>query len=385
MATKAKKPETVTAIENPDEKRKALDTAISQIKKAKGAGSIMRLGDNVNMNVQAIPTGSLTLDLALGIGGVPRGRIVEIYGPESSGKTTVALHIIAETQKMGGEAAFIDAEHALDPLYAKALGVNINDLLVSQPDCGEDALEITDALVRSGAIDVVVVDSVAALVPQQEIDGDMGASHVGLQARLMSQALRKLAGAIAKTNCVVIFINQLREKVGVMYGNPEVTTGGKALKFYASVRMDVRKTENLKNGDEAYGNHVKVKIVKNKVAPPFRVAEFDILYGKGISKSSEIIEIATALEVIQKSGSWFSYNGDRIGQGKENARKFIEENPDIMREIEDKIKSMKNEDLFREENDADEDEDEELFDVNGEEEDEDDGDFSIKLTDIDGD
>ena len=385
MATKAKKPETVTAIENPDENRKALDTAISQIKKAKGAGSIMRLGDNVNMNVQAIPTGSLTLDLALGIGGVPRGRIVEIYGPESSGKTTVALHIIAETQKMGGEAAFIDAEHALDPLYAKALGVNINDLLVSQPDCGEDALEITDALVRSGAIDVVVVDSVAALVPQQEIDGDMGASHVGLQARLMSQALRKLAGAIAKTNCVVVFINQLREKVGVMYGNPEVTTGGKALKFYASVRMDVRKTENLKNGDEAYGNQVKGKIVKNKVAPPFRVAEFDILYGKGISKSSEIIEIATALEVIQKSGSWFSYNGDRIGQGKENARKFIEENPDIMREIEDKIKSMKNEDLFREENDADEDEDEELFDVNGEEEDEDDGDFSIKLTDIDGD
>ncbi len=384
MATKTKKPDTVTAIENPDEKRKALDTAISQIKKAKGAGSIMRLGDNVNMNVQAIPTGSLTLDLALGIGGVPRGRIVEIYGPESSGKTTVALHIIAETQKMGGEAAFIDAEHALDPLYAKALGVNINDLLVSQPDCGEDALEITDALVRSGAIDVVVVDSVAALVPQQEIDGDMGASHVGLQARLMSQALRKLAGAIAKTNCVVIFINQLREKVGVMYGNPEVTTGGKALKFYSSVRMDVRKTENLKNGDEAYGNHVKVKIVKNKVAPPFRIAEFDILYGKGISKSSEIIEIATALEVVQKSGSWFSYNGERIGQGKENARKFIEDNPDVMREIEDKIKSMKNEDLFRDENDVDEDDEDELFDVN-EDEDDDDGDFSIKLTDIDGD
>ena len=382
MATKTKKPESITAIENPDEKRKALDTAISQIKKAKGAGSIMRLGDNVNMNVQAIPTGSLTLDLALGIGGVPRGRIVEIYGPESSGKTTVALHIIAETQKMGGEAAFIDAEHALDPLYAKALGVNINDLLVSQPDCGEDALEITDALVRSGAIDVVVVDSVAALVPQQEIDGDMGASHVGLQARLMSQALRKLAGAIAKTNCVVVFINQLREKVGVMYGNPEVTTGGKALKFYASVRMDVRKTENLKNGDEAYGNHVKVKIVKNKVAPPFRVAEFDILSGKGISKSSEIIEIATALEVIQKSGSWFSYNGERIGQGKENARKYIEDNPTLMREIEDKIKSMKNDDMFREEAEYDEDEDE-GFDMT--EEDEDDGDFSIKLTDIDGD
>ena len=382
MATKTKKPESITAIENPDEKRKALDTAISQIKKAKGAGSIMRLGDNVNMNVQAIPTGSLTLDLALGIGGVPRGRIVEIYGPESSGKTTVALHIIAETQKMGGEAAFIDAEHALDPLYAKALGVNINDLLVSQPDCGEDALEITDALVRSGAIDVVVVDSVAALVPQQEIDGDMGASHVGLQARLMSQALRKLAGAIAKTNCVVVFINQLREKVGVMYGNPEVTTGGKALKFYASVRMDVRKTENLKNGDEAYGNHVKVKIVKNKVAPPFRVAEFDILYGKGISKSSEIIEIATALEVIQKSGSWFSYNGERIGQGKENARKYIEDNPTLMREIEDKIKSMKNDDMFREEAEYDEDEDE-GYDMT--EEEEDDGDFSIKLTDIDGD
>ncbi len=382
MATKAKKPELVIAIENPDEKRKALDTAISQIKKSKGAGSIMRLGDNVNMNVQAIPTGSLTLDLALGIGGVPRGRIVEVYGPESSGKTTVALHIIAETQKLGGEAAFIDAEHALDPMYAKALGVNINDLLVSQPDCGEDALEITDALVRSGAIDVVVVDSVAALVPQQEIDGDMGASHVGLQARLMSQALRKLAGAIAKTNCVVVFINQLREKVGVMYGNPEVTTGGKALKFYASVRLDVRKTENLKNGDEAYGSHVKVKVVKNKVAPPFRVAEFDILYGKGISKSSEIIEIATALDIVQKSGSWFSYNGDRIGQGKENARKFIEDNPDLMKEIEEKIKtsSLDVNNLMEEEYDGDEDEDGvELID-----DDEEDNDFSIKLTDIDG-
>ncbi len=380
MATKAKKPEAVTAIANPDDKRKALDTAISQIKKSKGAGSIMRLGDNINMNVQAIPTGSLTLDLALGIGGVPRGRIVEVYGPESSGKTTVALHIIAETQKMGGEAAFIDAEHALDPMYAKALGVNINDLLVSQPDCGEDALEITDALVRSGAIDVVVVDSVAALVPQQEIDGDMGASHVGLQARLMSQALRKLAGAIAKTNCVVVFINQLREKVGVMYGNPEVTTGGKALKFYASVRLDVRKTENLKNGDEAYGSHVKVKVVKNKVAPPFRVAEFDILYGKGISKSSEIIEIATALDIVQKSGSWFSYNGDRIGQGKENARKFIEDNPELMKEIEEKIKSssMDMNELLEEEYDEDAENDDLL------EDDEEDNDFSIKLTDIDG-
>ncbi|MBR5869561.1 MAG: recombinase RecA, partial [Clostridia bacterium] len=264
-----------------------------------------------------------------------------------------------------------------------ALGVDTDSLLVSQPSSGEQALDIAEALIRSGAIDVVVVDSVAALVPQQEIDGDMGASHVGLQARLMSQALRKLAGAIAKTNCVVIFINQLREKVGVMYGNPEVTTGGKALKFYASVRMDVRKTENLKNGDEAYGNHVKVKIVKNKVAPPFRVAEFDILYGKGISKSSEIIEIATALEVVQKSGSWFSYNGERIGQGKENARKYIEDNPALMKEIEDKIKSMKNEDLFREENEYDEDEEDGAFDLT--EEDEDDGDFSIKLTDIDGD
>ena len=387
MAAKAaSKKQTVDTTErSPEERKKALDTAISQIEKSFGKGTIIKMGENPRMNVSAVSTGSITLDMALGIGGLPRGRIIEIYGPESSGKTTLALHAIAEVQKTSGEAAFIDAEHALDPVYAKALGVDIDNLLVSQPDSGEQALEIADALVRSGAIDIIVIDSVAALVPQQEIDGDMGASHVGLQARLMSQALRKLAGAIAKTNCVVVFINQLREKVGVMYGNPEVTTGGKALKFYASVRMDVRKTENLKNGDEAYGNHVKVKIVKNKVAPPFRVAEFDILYGKGISKSSEIIEIATALEVIQKSGSWFSYNGDRIGQGKENARKFIEENPDIMREIEDKIKSMKNEDLFREENDADEDEDEELFDVNGEEEDEDDGDFSIKLTDIDGD
>ncbi|MBQ3065514.1 MAG: recombinase RecA [Clostridia bacterium] len=381
MAAKtSKKADIVSAHETPEEKKKALDTAISQIKKAKGAGSIMRLGDNMNMNVSAIPTGSLTLDLALGIGGVPRGRIIEIYGPESSGKTTVALHIIAETQKQGGEAAFIDAEHALDPLYAKALGVNIHDLLVSQPDCGEDALEITDALVRSGAIDVVVVDSVAALVPQQEIDGDMGANHVGLQARLMSQALRKLAGAISKTNCVVIFINQLREKVGVMYGNPEVTTGGKALKFYASVRMDVRKTENLKNGDETYGSHVKVKVVKNKVAPPFRVAEFDILYGKGISKSSEIIEVATALDILQKSGSWFSYDGDRIGQGKENARKYLEDNPALMEEIERKVKAQSS-DMNLPEEDYEEDEDDitaaELEDVE-------DDHFSIKIADIGG-
>ena len=381
MAEKKKKSAVVAPV-SADDKKKALATALSQIEKDFGKGTIMKLGENAHMSVEAVPTGSLTLDLALGIGGVPRGRIVEIFGPESSGKTTVALHIAAEVQKLGGTAAFIDAEHALDPVYAKALGVNIDELLVSQPDSGEQALEITDALVRSGAVEVVVVDSVAALVPQQEIDGDMGASHVGLQARLMSQALRKLAGAIAKTNCVVVFINQLREKVGVMYGNPEVTTGGKALKFYASVRMDVRKTENLKNGDEAYGNHVKVKIVKNKVAPPFRVAEFDILYGKGISKSSEIIEIATALEVIQKSGSWFSYNGERIGQGKENARKYIEDNPSLMREIEDKIKSMKNDDMFREEAEYDEDEDEGFVLT---EDDEDDGDFSIKLTDIDGD
>ena len=383
MAKATKKPESVTPIENPEEKKKALDTAIAQIKKSKGAGSIMRLGENTNIAVSAISTGSLTLDLALGIGGVPRGRIVEIYGPESSGKTTVALHIIAETQKTGGEAAFIDAEHALDPTYAKNLGVDTDRLLVSQPDCGEDALEITDALVRSGAIDVIVVDSVAALVPQQEIDGDMGANHVGLQARLMSQALRKLAGAIAKTNCVVVFINQLREKVGVMYGNPEVTTGGKALKFYASVRLDVRKTENLKNGDEAYGNHVKVKVVKNKVAPPFRVAEFDILYGKGISKSSEIVEVATALEIIQKSGSWFSYEGERIGQGKDNTRRYIEDNPDLMKEIEEKIKSAKNAlpaetEAFEDDEDTDELESEAL----GGMEDGEDDDFLIKLTNV---
>ncbi len=383
--SKSKKTEPVSAIASPDDRKKALETAISQIRKSKGAGSIMRLGDNVNMHVSAIPTGSLTLDLALGIGGVPKGRIIEIYGPESSGKTTVALHIVAEAQKLGGEAAFIDAEHALDPLYAKALGVNIDELLVSQPDCGEDALEITDALVRSGAVDVVVVDSVAALVPQQEIDGDMGASHVGLQARLMSQALRKLAGAIAKTNCIVIFINQLREKVGVMYGNPEVTTGGKALKFYASVRLDVRKNENLKNGDEVYGSHVKVKVVKNKVAPPFRIAEFDILYGKGISKSSEIVEIGTALDIIQKSGSWFSYNGERIGQGKENAKKFLEENPDIFAEIEKKIKQQSEQIALAEEIEDDDEGDEEILSSGLLDDDDDDAHYSIRVTDIDGD
>ena len=399
MATKSKKAEVVSALEQQDEKNKALETAIAQIKKAKGAGSIMRLGDNAKMNVQAISSGSLTLDLALGIGGVPRGRIVEIYGPESSGKTTVALHIIAEAQKTGGNAAFIDAEHALDPNYAKALGVDTDKLLVSQPDCGEDALEIADALVRSGALDVCVIDSVAALVPQQEIDGDMGANHVGLQARLMSQALRKLAGAISKTNCIVIFINQLREKVGVMYGNPEVTTGGKALKFYASVRLDVRKTENLKNGDEVYGNHVKVKVVKNKVAPPFRVAEFDILYGKGISKSSEIIEIATALDIIQKSGSWFSYNGERIGQGKENARKFLEEHPDLMADVENRVREQSKNATVVEDGDYDADDEDDTLSLNDEgegitltggmgmESDEDDdetGHYSLKISDIDG-
>ena len=338
MAEKKKKGAVIAPV-SAEEKKKALATALSQIEKDFGKGTIMKLGENAHMNVAAIPTGSLTLDLALGIGGVPRGRIVEIFGPESSGKTTVALHIAAEVQKMGGEAAFIDAEHALDPVYAKALGVNIDNLLVSQPDSGEQALEITDALVRSGAIDVVVVDSVAALVPQQEIDGEMGSSHVGLQARLMSQALRKLSGSIAKTNCVVIFINQLREKVGVMYGNPETTPGGRALKFYASVRIDVRKIENLKQGDEVYGNRVKCKVVKNKVAPPFRIAEFDILYGKGISKAGEIVDIAMELGLVQKSGSWFSYNGERLAQGKDNARKTIASNPALMKELEEKIKA----------------------------------------------
>lgn len=373
MADKKKKGAVIAPI-SAEEKKKALATALSQIEKDFGKGTIMKLGENAHMNVEAIPTGSLTLDLALGIGGVPRGRIVEIFGPESSGKTTVALHIAAEVQKMGGEAAFIDAEHALDPVYAKALGVNIDDLLVSQPDSGEQALEITDALVRSGAIDVVVVDSVAALVPQQEIDGEMGSSHVGLQARLMSQALRKLSGSIAKTNCVVIFINQLREKVGVMYGNPETTPGGRALKFYASVRIDVRKVENLKQGDEVYGNRVKCKVVKNKVAPPFRVAEFDILYGKGISKAGEIVDIAMELGLVQKSGSWFSYNGERLAQGKDNARKAIASNPGLMKELEEKIKSKGDEiDLGTGE----------AYSL--EEDDEGEGDdFDIHLIDIDG-
>ncbi len=320
------------------EKLKALETALAQIEKQCGKGSIMRLGENQGMEVKGVPTGSLSLDMALGIGGVPRGRIIEIYGPESSGKTTVALHIIGEVQKAGGEAAFIDAEHALDPVYAKALGVDIDSLLVSQPDSGEQALEITEALVRSGAIECVVVDSVAALVPKSEIDGDMGASHVGLHARLMSQALRKLSGAISKSNCVVVFINQLREKVGVVYGNPEVTTGGRALKFYASVRIDIRRTEQIKSGGEVIGNHVKCKVVKNKVAPPFKTAEFDIIYGRGISKESEIIEIGVKLGIVEKSGSWFSYNGSKLGQGKDTVRELLVSNPSLASEIEARIR-----------------------------------------------
>lgn len=328
-------------ITDADEKKKAIEGVIGQIEKNFGKGAIMRMGEAPELEVSAISTGSLTLDLALGIGGVPRGRIVEIYGPESSGKTTVALHVVAETQKSGGEAAYIDVENALDPVYAKALGVDIDRLLVSQPSSGEQALDIAEALIRSGAIDVVVVDSVAALVTQQEIEGDMAASHVGMQARLMSQALKKLSSAVAKTNCVIIFINQLREKIGVMYGNPETTPGGRALKFYASVRIDIRRAEQLKEGNEIYGNHIKCKIVKNKVAPPFKTAEFDILYGKGIARSGEIVEIGIQLGIIQKSGSWFSYGDQRIAQGKENTRKYLEANPALMEEIADKIKSKR--------------------------------------------
>ena len=320
------------------EKKKALDAALSQIEKQFGKGSVMKLGDFKAMEVEAIPTGALSLDIALGIGGVPRGRIIEVYGPESSGKTTLALHIIAEAQKTGGEAAFIDAEHALDPVYAKKLGVNVDDLIVSQPDTGEQALEITESLVRSGALDVIVVDSVAALVPKAEIDGDMGDSHMGLQARLMSQALRKLAGAINKSKTVIIFINQLREKIGVMFGNPETTTGGRALKFYASVRMDIRKIENIKQDGEVMGNRVRVKVVKNKVAPPFREAEFDIMYGEGISKIGNIFDMAVNLDIIEKSGSWFGYNGNRIGQGRENVKRYLKENPEILAEVEKKVR-----------------------------------------------
>lgn len=359
MARQTKK----TAV-NEDPKGKALDTAISQIEKKYGAGTIMRLGEGNSLEVSAVSTGSLTLDLALGVGGLPRGRIIEIYGPESSGKTTVALHAVAEVQKQGGVAAFVDAEHALDPNYAKALGVNINEMLVSQPDSGEQALEVTEALVRSGAVDIVVVDSVAALVPQAEIDGDMGSSHVGLHARLMSQALRKLSGAISKSNCIVIFINQLREKVGVIYGNPEVTTGGRALKFYASVRIDVRRSENLKNGTEIYGGRTKCKVVKNKVAPPFKTAEFDIIYGKGISKMSEIIDVGLILGILERSGAYFFYNGERLGQGKENTRKTLEENPALLAEIEEKIRNSASTDL-PEDNDilSEEDDDDVTFDI----------------------
>ncbi len=324
--------------ETNNERKKALEMAMGQIEKQFGKGSVMKLGNFKAMEVEAISTGALSLDVALGIGGVPRGRIIEIYGPESSGKTTLALHIVAEAQKEQGEVAFIDAEHALDPVYAKHLGVDIDNLIVSQPDTGEQALEITEALIRSGALDVIVVDSVAALVPKAEIDGDMGDSHIGLQARLMSQALRKLAGAVNKSKTVIIFINQLREKVGVMFGNPETTTGGRALKYYASVRLDIRKIENIKQDGEVIGNRAKVKVVKNKVAPPFREAEFDILYGKGISREGNILDLAVNLDIIEKSGSWFSYNGDKIAQGRENTKKYLLENPDITNEIEKKVR-----------------------------------------------
>ena len=334
----AAKKETAATAVNPD-KKKAIETAMQQIEKMYGKGSIMRYGDGNVANVEAIPTGSLALDLALGIGGLPRGRVVEIYGPESSGKTTLALHVLAEAQKQGGEVAFVDAEHALDPTYAKALGVNVEDMLISQPDTGEQALEITEALVRSGAIDVVVVDSVAALVPRAEIEGEMGDSFVGLHARLMSQALRKLTGIINKTNTIVIFINQLREKVGVMFGNPETTTGGRALKFYSSVRMDVRRIETLKQSGEMVGNRTRVKIVKNKIAPPFKEAEFDIMFGKGISKEGDILDLAVKCDLVSKSGAWFAYNGDKIGQGRENAKTYLSEHPEIMEELEQKIRA----------------------------------------------
>ncbi|MFR1832398.1 MAG: recombinase RecA [Lachnospiraceae bacterium] len=328
---------------NKDDKLKALDAALTQIEKAYGKGSVMKLGDSgVNMNIETIPTGSLSLDIALGLGGVPRGRIVEVYGPESSGKTTVALHMVAEVQKRGGIAGFIDAEHALDPVYAKAIGVDIDNLYISQPDNGEQALEITETMVRSGAVDIVIVDSVAALVPKAEIEGDMGDSHVGLQARLMSQALRKLTSVISKSNCIVIFINQLREKVGVMFGNPETTTGGRALKFYSSVRLDVRRTETLKQGGEAIGSRVRVKVVKNKIAPPFKEAEFDIMFGKGISKVGDILDLAVKENIVEKSGAWYAYNGAKIGQGRENAKIYLQNNQEICQEIEQKVRDKYN-------------------------------------------
>ncbi len=322
-----------------EDKKKALDAALAQIEKAYGKGSVMKLGDSgANMNIESIPTGSLSLDIALGLGGVPRGRIIEVYGPESSGKTTVALHMVAEVQKREGIAGFIDAEHALDPVYAKNIGVDIDNLYISQPDNGEQALEIAETMVRSGAIDIVIVDSVAALVPKAEIDGDMGDSHVGLQARLMSQALRKLTAAINRSNCVVVFINQLREKVGVMFGNPETTTGGRALKFYSSVRLDVRRIESLKQSGEVIGNRTRIKVVKNKVAPPFKEAEFDIMFGKGISREGDILDLAAKINVVEKSGSWYAYNNEKIGQGRENAKAFLREHPEIMADIENRVR-----------------------------------------------
>ena len=324
---------------NKDDKLKALDAAITQIEKSYGKGSIMKLGDSgTNMNIETVPTGSISLDIALGLGGVPKGRVIEIYGPESSGKTTVALHMVAEVQKRGGIAGFIDAEHALDPVYAKNIGVDIDNLYISQPDNGEQALEITETMVRSGAVDIVIVDSVAALVPKAEIDGEMGDSHVGLQARLMSQALRKLTGIISKSNCCVIFINQLREKVGVMFGNPETTTGGRALKFYSSVRMDVRRVESIKQGGEVIGNHVRVKVVKNKIAPPFKEAEFDIMFGQGISKEGDILDLAAKDNIVEKSGAWYAYGGAKIGQGRENAKTYLREHPAVCAEIETKVR-----------------------------------------------
>ncbi|OUS71639.1 recombinase RecA [Paenibacillus sp. MY03] len=349
------------------DRRAALDNALRQIEKQFGKGSIMKLGESTHMQVETVPSGSLALDIALGIGGLPRGRVIEVYGPESSGKTTVALHAIAEVQRIGGQAAFIDAEHALDPLYASKLGVNIDELLLSQPDTGEQALEIAEALVRSGAVDIIVIDSVAALVPKAEIEGDMGDSHVGLQARLMSQALRKLSGAISKSKTIAIFINQLREKVGVMFGNPETTPGGRALKFYSSVRLDVRRIETLKQGNDMVGNRTRIKVVKNKVAPPFKQAEIDIMYGEGISKEGSLVDIGVEMDIVQKSGAWFSYNGERLGQGRENAKQFLKEKTDIAHEIERQIREASNLSANASQAnfsaDEDEDEDELEFDV----------------------